>query len=256
MSSTTNTKHSRKSKQSVHFRLWNSVALLLLVSNFLLYTMASNPAAEKAGPVIFSSSTVKPSPSAVVPSSSLAEKKTYFHYYGPGVIPTQTASTALFLPESSTSSSSDSSTMPSSIHSNTRPYSPRLEPDQLASGSARADAYIPPKPSDVSPAGSASLTTSIGRNSDKTDTDISISSKDSKRSNNSQDRLPSSTSSSFYGELISRSLQTVNPTNPNASDQATLLAEDYWNDITDGRTTEQMFSHDEWSSQPNFEPGF
>lgn len=211
-------------------------------------SVAEDSVAENAAPVIFSSSRVEPSPSAVVPSSSLAENTSYLHYYGPGVIPTQTASTALFLPERITSPSTYSSIMPPSTHSYTEPNPPRAEPVQLASGFVIADASIPPTPSIVPPEGSASLTASVGRPGSESDgikEGVSISSKDSKTSKSGQDTLPSSTDSSFYGEPISRSSQTASPTNSHASDQAMLLAEEYWNDITDGMTIEQIFGDDD-----------
>lgn len=185
----------------------------------------SNPVTEKAAPVIFSSSCAKPSPSAVTPSSSLAENTAYLHYYGPGVVPTQTASTALFLPERFMYPFSNSSAMPSSIHSNTQPYPPHLDPVQHASSSVTTDASIPPTTSYVSQAGSASLTPSgglSGSNSGDVNDDASISGKESKSSENSEDIFQSSTDSTFYG-LISRPSQTANPTSPHdASDQSTL----------------------------------
>ena len=150
----------------------------------------SNPVSEKAAPVIFSSSSAKPSPSAMTPSSSLAENTAYLHYYGPGVVPTQTASTALFLPEKFIYPSSNSSAMPSSIHSKTQPYPRHLDPVQHASSSVTTDASIPPSTSYVSPAGSTSLMPSgglSGDNSGDVNDDASISGKESKSSKNRED---------------------------------------------------------------------
>lgn len=150
----------------------------------------SNLVTEKEAPVVFSSSSAKPSPSTTTPSSSLAESTTYLHYYGPGVVPVQTASTALFLPERFIYPSSNSCAMPSSIYSKTQPYHRHLDPVRHASSSVTNDASVPPSTSYVCPAGSISLTPSSGLSGDNSG-DVndyaSISGKESNSSENSED---------------------------------------------------------------------